>query len=417
MTHICLFEDETVEHLRPLVDIRPAYDLRTGMWTNLERLRHAMPDASVFLHCRAALANVARERYDAPVNRIPSGLGVLFVNGRLLLDDEAIDRLNELRQASGARILRAGESIVAAWLPESNLDITDGRYLSAADFKGAAEDESADGSLTLIDRIWNVLDHLPQMIETDYGRAVGHYNILERPGADIRESAVLINPERIYTGKGVRIAAGAVLDATNGPIYIDNDASVMENAVLKGPLFLGRKSQAKVGAHLEGCAFGPRVNVNGEVQGSVIHSYSNKGHAGYLGNSYLGVWCNIGAATNSSNLKNDYGDVTLYDAVEADFVKTGRQFLGLLMGDHSKCGIATMFNTGTVVGTFCNLYGDGFQPRHIRSFSWGSPADGFQDYRVDKALRVAHAVAARRDIAMSEAEDELLRSVAASAMG
>ncbi len=414
MTHICLFEDETVEHLRPLVDIRPAYDLRTGMWTNLERIRHVFPDASVFLHCRDALANVSRERYNASVNRIPADLDVLFVNGRLLLNDAAVEQLKELRNGAGSRILRAGGSIAAAWVPSASIDITDGRYLSAEDFGGAAE-VAVDG-LAFINRIWNILDHLPQMIELDYGRAVGHYNILERPNAEVHERAVLTNPERIFTGKGVRIAAGAVLDATNGPIYIGDEASVLENAVVKGPLYLGWKSQAKVGAHLEGCAFGPRVNVNGEVQGTVIHSYSNKGHAGYLGDSYVGVWCNFGAGTNSSNLKNDYGEVSLYDAVEGDFVKTGRQFIGLIMGDHSKCGIASMFNTGTVVGTFCNLFGDGFQPRHIRSFSWGSPADGYVDYRVDKAIRVARAVAARRDIELSRAEEELLQFVADSAV-
>ncbi|MEM8560544.1 MAG: hypothetical protein AAGG50_22190, partial [Bacteroidota bacterium] len=160
-------------------------------------------------------------------------------------------------------------------------------------------------------------------------------------------------------------------------------------------------------------AVGPWSKVGGEVSQSVVHSYSNKGHDGYLGNAYLGRWCNLGADTNTSNLRNDYGPVTLFDAVAQAFLPTGQQFLGLVMADHAKCGINTMFNTGTVVGVASNVYGGGFVPRLVPSFAWGGWQErGFVPYRIDKALQVAEAVMKRRDIVLTDAERTLLTTIA-----
>jgi UDP-N-acetylglucosamine diphosphorylase/glucosamine-1-phosphate N-acetyltransferase len=170
----------------------------------------------------------------------------------------------------------------------------------------------------------------------------------------------------------------------------------------------------KAAGRVEASAVGTWSKVGGEVHESVVHSFSNKAHDGYLGNSYLGRWCNLGADTNTSNLKNDYGEVTVYDAVVGDFVPTGRQFVGLFMGDHAKCSINTMFNTGTVVGVFCNLFGSGFPPRHVPSFSWGG-AEGLVPYRIEKALRVAEAVMARRGVPLTEADRALLAAIAEDA--
>jgi UDP-N-acetylglucosamine diphosphorylase/glucosamine-1-phosphate N-acetyltransferase len=195
-------------------------------------------------------------------------------------------------------------------------------------------------------------------------------------------------------------------------VWVGAGAEVGENAVIKGPVYLGPKVVVHPAARVEESAAGYWSKLGGEVHGSVIHSLSSKGHDGYLGDSYLGRWCNLGADTNTSNLKNDYGEVTLWDAVAEDFVGTGRQFAGLFMGDHSKCSINTMFNTGTVVGVFCNLFGTGFPPRHVPSFSWGG-AEGLAPYRAEKALRVAEAVMARRDRALSDAERARLEAISA----
>jgi UDP-N-acetylglucosamine diphosphorylase/glucosamine-1-phosphate N-acetyltransferase len=201
-----------------------------------------------------------------------------------------------------------------------------------------------------------------------------------------------------------------VLDASGGPIHLDDGATVMAQAVLRGPAYVGPKAQIKVGANVTGSAIGFWCKLGGEVHDSVLHSLTNKAHAGFLGHSYLGRWCNLGADTNTSNLKNDYGEVTLYDTETGAFEPTGRQFVGVVMGDHSKCGINTMFDTGTIVGVSCNLFGAGFPARHVPSFSWGGP-ESFTTYRLDKALQVADTVMRRRDRHLTDADRENLEAI------
>ena len=229
-------------------------------------------------------------------------------------------------------------------------------------------------------------------------------------GADVHTAAILASGERIHLARGARVAPGAVLDATGGPIRLEAGAAVEANAIVTGPVWLGPGATVKAGARIDSSAVGERGKVGGEVHASVVHSLSNKAHDGYLGNSYLGRWCNLGADTNTSNLRNDYGEVSLWDAAEGADLKTGSQFVGLVMGDHSKCAIDTAFNTGTVVGVSCNLFGAEFMPRHVPSFSWGGAAR-MTEYRPAKALRVAEAVMARRDRALTPEARAMLLAV------
>ncbi|HLA62814.1 MAG TPA: hypothetical protein VK610_00185, partial [Rhodothermales bacterium] len=187
-------------------------------------------------------------------------------------------------------------------------------------------------------------------------------------------------------------------------------AIVEEHAIVRGPCWIGPGSTVKAGARVDGSSIGPRSKVAGEVHASTVLGMSNKAHDGYMGNSYVGRWCNLGAGTDTSNLRNDYGEVTLWDAVAGDFMPTGRQFVGLVMADHAKCAIGTRFNTGTVVGVACNLYGAAFPPRRVPSFSWGGD-DGLTTYRLDKALHVAEAAMARRQTPLTEADRALLTSL------
>lgn len=178
-----------------------------------------------------------------------------------------------------------------------------------------------------------------------------------------------ISDDQIFLEPGAKVE-GAILNASDGPIYISADAQIMEGCMVRGPLFLGEHAQLKMGAKIYGpCSFGPHCKVGGEVNNSVFFGYSSKAHDGFLGNSVLGEWCNLGADTNNSNLKNTYSEVKLWHYGKKSFVKTGLQFCGLMMGDHSKCGINTMFNTGTVVGVSANIFGDGFPRNYIPSFS------------------------------------------------
>jgi UDP-N-acetylglucosamine diphosphorylase / glucose-1-phosphate thymidylyltransferase / UDP-N-acetylgalactosamine diphosphorylase / glucosamine-1-phosphate N-acetyltransferase / galactosamine-1-phosphate N-acetyltransferase len=405
---LCLFEDASTEHLRPLVDLRPAYDVRTGIRTNLERAVELFPDDGLVLHMREMLEGAALDRYDRPVNRIAQGVDVLFVNGRLLLKpSDLLEAIQDLRHARQAGSLVAEDTVLAAYWPSFDGELH-GDYLSADFFSGLPSTAIEDA--VLIDRVWNVLDYLHEMIEIDFTRITRGYNILERPDADMHRTAILANEARIFVGRRARILPGAVLHAETGPIYIDDDAIVMEHSVLRGPLYLGPHSQAKVNAQIDGSSFGPWVKIGGEVHDVVVHSYSNKAHTGFLGDAYIGQWCNFGAGSNNSNLKNDYGETSLLNLATQEYEKTGRQFLGLFMGDHSKCAIGTHFNTASVIGTYSNLFGEGFQPRCVGSFEWGGQASGFERYRIDKALEVARAVMKRRDITLTEAEEALLRT-------
>ncbi len=413
--HLCLFEDDWTDHLRPLVDTRAVYDLRLGIRTLLETTREAFDEPRTVLHVRAPLAAVTAQAHPYLVNRLVEGVDVLFVNGCFVAEDGPV--LERLRRAARpeepARVFVQGDRLVAAWIPSVDAALAEhvagGAALTREAF-GELPEERLDDA-TLVGRLWHLLETLRPALARDFVVRAGPYNLPEdihdRQGTAVHPSAVGVNAEKIYLAPGAKVHAGAVLNAEEGPIYIDREAKVLEQAVVRGPAYIGPKTQVKVGANLEGCAIGPWCKVGGEVHDVVMHSLSNKAHAGFLGHSYLGCWCNLGADTNVSNLKNDYGPIALYDAATGSFEPTGRQFLGLFMGDHSKTAIATTFNTGTVVGTFCNLFGAGYPPHYVPPFTWGRPGN-YATYRLEKALRVAETVMARRNTPFTDADRALL---------
>jgi UDP-N-acetylglucosamine diphosphorylase/glucosamine-1-phosphate N-acetyltransferase len=202
-----------------------------------------------------------------------------------------------------------------------------------------------------------------------------------------------------------------VFNTTSGPIYLGKNTEVWEGSLIRGAFALCEESAVKLGAKIYGATtVGPHSRVGGEINNSVIQGYSNKGHDGFLGNSVLGEWCNLGADTNNSNLKNNYAPVKLWNYAEERMVSTSLQFCGLIMGDHSKCGINTMFNTGTVVGVSANIFGAGFPKNHIPSFSWGG-AQGITEYNFDKAAETATLVMERRHKAFDQIESQILAEV------
>jgi UDP-N-acetylglucosamine diphosphorylase/glucosamine-1-phosphate N-acetyltransferase len=231
-----------------------------------------------------------------------------------------------------------------------------------------------------------------------------------RKSQRISKTNQCINPEYIFLEEGAKVEC-AILNAANGPIYLAKDSEIMEGSIVRGPFAIGEHSQLKLGAKIYGpTTVGPHSKVGGEVNNSVIFGYSNKGHDGFLGNSVLGEWCNIGADSNNSNLKNNYAEVKLWNYSTNNFKRTGLQFCGLIMADHSKCGINTMFNTGTVVGVACNIFGSGFPRNFVPDFSWGG-AHGFEVFALNKAYEVAEKVFERRNIVFDETEKEILKKV------
>ena len=231
-----------------------------------------------------------------------------------------------------------------------------------------------------------------------------------RKSQPIPSSNNVINAGNIFIEEGAKLEF-VTLNASSGPIYIGKDAEIMEGSIIRGPFALCEHATVKLGAKIYGpTTVGPHSKVGGEVNNSVLFGYSNKGHDGFLGNSVLGEWCNLGADTNNSNLKNNYAEVRLWDYNTEGFARTGLQFCGLMMGDHSKCGINTMFNTGTVVGVSANIFGSGFPRNFIPSFSWGGNG-GFTTYLTKKAFEVAKVVMSRRDVELTEDDQEILEHV------
>jgi len=219
----------------------------------------------------------------------------------------------------------------------------------------------------------------------------------------------IVKKKNIFIGEGAKIKPGVVLDAEGGPIYIGKNVTVFPNAVIEGPAFVGNNSSIKIGAKIyENTSIGEVCKVGGEVEDSIIHSYSNKQHDGFLGHSYLGMWVNLGADTNNSDLKNNYGNVRV--TINGEQVDSGSMFVGLTMGDHSKSAINTMFNSGTIVGVSSNIFGAGFHHKYIPSFSWGG-SETMETYDVERSIDVAKRVMARRKIEMTGAEEKLFRTI------
>jgi hypothetical protein len=231
-----------------------------------------------------------------------------------------------------------------------------------------------------------------------------------RTSEPIPKSVNVISPENIFIEEGAKLEF-VTLNASTGPIYIGKNAEIMEGSVIRGPFALCESGRVKMGSKVYGATtVGPYSVLGGEVNNSVLFGYSNKGHDGFLGNSVLGEWCNIGADSNNSNLKNNYEEVKLWSYETENFAKTGLQFCGLMMGDHSKCGINTMFNTGTVVGVSTNIFGAGFPRNFVPSFSWGG-ASGFTTYMTNKAFQTAKIVMARRSVEFSDEDAKILEHV------
>tara|TARA_B100000795_G_scaffold263942_1_gene243770 strand:- start:5804 stop:6979 length:1176 start_codon:yes stop_codon:yes gene_type:complete len=273
------------------------------------------------------------------------------------------------------------------------------------DFDAFEISQYREDDVLRIENTWDIFEKNHEAIQRDF-------DVLTqgRTSAPIPETVVVFHPERVFIEQGA-VLLSCSLNAEQGPIYIGKDAVVMEGALIRGPFALCDHATVKMAAKIYGATtIGPHCKVGGEVANSVMMGYSNKGHDGYLGNSVLGEWCNLGADTNTSNLKNNYAEVRLWNYDSGRFSKTGTQFCGLMMGDHSKCGINTMFNTGTVVGVSANIFGAGYPRNFIPSFTWGGPA-GMETYNTNKAFDVAKVVMARRGIDFDTQEEAILNEV------
>jgi len=373
--------DHRREHFLPLTFTRPVCDLRFGILTIREKWER---------HFGAKTTSLT-EAYLSTKFPLVLTEDNLFVNGTFCPDQQLVTAISELGMNE---CLMFGETVLAV------------RTASSEGFRNFSGKSLAyDAEVLSIENVWHIFGRNGAAIHADFDLLTNG-----RTSEPLSATNTVIGNGSIFLETGAK-AEAVIFNTTNGPIYLGKDSEVMEGSIIRGPFALGDHAQVKMGAKIYGpTTVGPECRVGGEVNNSVMMGYSNKGHDGFLGNSVLGEWCNLGADTNNSNLKNNYDEVRLWDYAEQRFAKTGLQFCGLIMGDHSKSGINTMFNTGTVVGVSSNVFGSGFPRNFIPSFSWGGAA-GFTEYKLDKALETAARVMERRAIELDETESAILSSV------
>ncbi|MBN2189676.1 MAG: GlmU family protein [Candidatus Aureabacteria bacterium] len=398
--NICIFEDANYVNLLPLVYMRPVYELRCGIDLLMDKIIRKYPGSDIILLCRDYLADTLKEKHKYRVNpaKYPQG-ATLFINGRLLLN-------KTIAFAGKEEVVFSENSILYARLGRENAGIMTSKNIISGEALRVLKlrvpcREAADGKL--FNYSWEFIKANAGQIRIDFKDIAGKGRILGK----VFEGVHLINRKDIFIDKGAVIKPGVVLDAEGGPIYIGKGVKILPNAVIEGPSYIGDKCTVKIGAKIyEGTSIGEVCKAGGEIEESIIHSYSNKQHEGFLGHAYIGQWCNIAADTNDSDLKNNYSNVRVY--VNGKFVDTGEMFVGLTMGDHSKTGINSMFNTGTVVGINVNIFGAQLPPKFVPSFTWGA-SGAFVVYQPDKALKVAERVMARRKVELTNAQKELFR--------
>lgn len=399
---ICLFEDEGFRNLLPLAYTRPVYDLRCGILSLREKVEARFPGYKIILHSRIYLEKVLKERNpEIAVNQFDSA-NVLFINGRLLVNPKSAGKIKKLETDS---ILsnEVGEVIAANLSAKNLMQLNENRidFLQFDKLNGIAKSES---DITLIKYPWDLVNANGKEIVNDYELLVKKPQKINSKNFRAVE---FINKNNIFVSKDSKIDPFVFLDASNGPIFIGNGAHIMSHSSIEGPVFIGNNSVIKAHASIySNTSVGEVCKIGGEVESSIIHSYSNKQHEGFLGHSYLGSWINLGAGTNNSDLKNNYANVSVL--LNGESVNTCSLFVGLTMGDHSKTAINSKLNTGTVIGVSCNIFGSGFPPRFVPSFSWGG-SDSIEAYKVSKCLEVAKIVMGRRKVELTEAEANLLK--------
>jgi len=403
MATICIFEDSGFENLLPLTYTRAVYELRCGIMQIFEKIVHLYPETSITLYCRDYIADTLRERSGFPVNQKVNDDICLFLNGRVISLPKDIN-INQNIDEVGIY----GNTIIYAMLKKEKAENIGPSFFLKHDSADKLKKEGVKLSecrAEMINYPWDLVHHNAEQIEKDF-------NILIPKGevsGTIYSGVHLLNPSQIYIGKGSSVKPGCVLDAEEGPILIGENVTLFPNCSIKGPAFIGSGSQIKMGAKIyEGTSIGEVCKVGGEVEEIIIQSYTNKQHDGFLGHSYLGMWCNIGAGTSTSDLKNNYSNVKV--PIRGEMVDSGSMFVGLTMGDHSKSGINTMFNTGTVVGVMVNVFGADYPPKYIPSFAWGG-SKGLSTYNLEKAIVVAKRVMGRRKKELTHAQEKLLRKI------
>ncbi|GJM35960.1 MAG: glucose-1-phosphate thymidylyltransferase [Saprospiraceae bacterium] len=373
MANIILFDNEIRNFFLPLAYTRPVCEIRIGILTISEKWQRWLGGEISYI----------TQDYLAEKYPIDYGKENYLINGSALPSAQ-LCRL--IQQMEFNEAFLNGEELVVAKLDEEQFE----RLIHDEDIGELKGFDLSGTDYIKLNRLWDIFHYNDKALQEDFDLITKG-----RTSQPISETNRILGAENIFLEEGACVEFSTI-NATKGPVYIGKNAEIMEGCLIRGGLALCDHAKLKMGTRIYGATtLGPYSKAGGEVNNSVIHSNSNKGHDGYLGNSVIGDWCNLGAGTNNSNLKNNYAEVRVWDYSTEGFIPTGHQFCGMIMGDHSKCAINTTFNTGTVIGTSTNIYGPGFPRNFVPSFSWGG-AHGFQTYQTDKAFETIERVLERR---------------------
>ena len=377
-----LFDGPYRDNLLPFTYTKPVADLRVGILTIREKWE---------LFLKTTTTTVTEDYLSEKYPMVELEYNVM-INASVIPSKDLVEQIKSLKHNQA---IFYNEELIA--------------------FFSLSNDETIDFELfdkinlnvepIVIKNTWDIFSKNDIALQCDYEKITEG-----RKSLPIPDSVNVVNPDQIFIEEGATLNF-VTINASKGPVYIGKNSEIMEGSIIRGPLALCEGAILKLGTKIYGpTTVGPFSKVGGEVNNSVISGYSNKGHDGFLGNSVIGEWCNLGADTNTSNLKNNYAEVRLWDYESGRFASTGLQFCGLMMGDHSKCAINTMFNTGTVVGVCANIFGSGFPRNFVPSFSWGG-SQGFTTYLTSKAFEVAKIVMSRRNVEFTEQDEYILTTI------
>jgi len=382
--NIILFDDESRDNLLPITYTRPVADIRIGILTIREKWERHLNSGSSSL-----TQDYLQNKY--PCIRADENL---LISGSVCPSEELV---TEVKALNIGEALITDNFLIACVIDKVGLESFNIQDLTQFQTKNSAAD------ILRVEHLWDIFINNGTAIEQDFSALTSN-----RESENPSDTNCVLG-SNLFMEEGVKMEC-ATINTDTGPVYIGKNVEIMEGTHIRGPFAIGEGSVIKMDAKIYGpTTIGPHCRAGGEISNCVFLGYSNKGHDGFLGNSVIGEWCNLGADTNNSNLKNNYGQVKLWSYSSNDYEDTGLQFCGLIMGDHSKCGINTMFNTGTVVGVNANIFGAGFQPKLIPSFAWGS--DEGDNYDIGKAIEVAKTVCERRNVEFTKEDEDILTHI------
>jgi UDP-N-acetylglucosamine diphosphorylase/glucosamine-1-phosphate N-acetyltransferase len=395
MKNIVLFEDSNYKDFGPLTKTRPVFELRNGIFNIRERYKRVLPEYHFYYFYRKAFDPMIKQLGGKGIDSLPDGLPFIAVNARIIPNKNFLKFFE---------VLISQKSITAS---DDNEKLLMGIFTSKSEFVDAVKKgvkTSVQPVLETIKHPWDITNSIGECIKSD--KLFLEKNKWAAPKIT---NVTIENKDNVFISKTAKVAAGVIIDASDGPVVIDDGAEIMYNSVIMGPAYIGKNSKIKIGTRIyHNTSIGDVCKVGGEIEDSVIHGYSNKQHEGFLGHAYIGEWCNLGADTNNSDLKNNYSFVKV--EINGELIDTESLFVGVFMGDHSKTGINTMINTGSVIGVACNVYGEGFPPRNVEDFHWGGK-EKLVRYPFNKSVETIKVVMGRRNVTLQKHEEEILKKL------